>query len=236
MADATQLAEALADMVAAFSWGDMNAGEASAINQARQALAAFEAQAATAAEPVGEVQTYTGSILDGVSAPFNRVVWKDGIQPPPGTKLYAAPVARAAAAAEPKQEPAPVQFACWCADNGLQIFDTHDEAMEYANETLREYRRAATFDGEWSGDVDSMWVGAVHITHKPATTEADEEGGVDYELKGAALVAQPEPRKPLTDEQKENLVTAHFPEQRKRVLALIAAVEKFYGIKENPNG
>jgi hypothetical protein len=52
MADANQLAEALADMVAAFSWGDMNAGEASAINQARQALAAFEAQAATAAEPV----------------------------------------------------------------------------------------------------------------------------------------------------------------------------------------
>jgi hypothetical protein len=31
-----------------------------------------------------------------------------------------------------------------------------------------------------------MWVGAIHITHKPATTEADEEGGVDYELKGAA--------------------------------------------------
>ena len=49
----------------------------------------------------------------------------------------------------------------------------------------------------------------------------------------AAPVAQAEPRKPLTDEQKENLVTAHFPEQRKRVLALIAAVEKFYGIGAN---
>lgn len=68
----------------------------------RERIEALEAQLAMSpkqtsgtSEPVGEVQTYTGSILDGVSAPFNRVVWKDGIQPPPGTKLYAAPVAQA---------------------------------------------------------------------------------------------------------------------------------------------
>jgi len=37
-------------------------------------------------------------------------------------------------------------------------------------------------------------------------------------------------RQPLTDEQKENLIAAYFPNQRKEVLALIGAVEKFYGI------
>ena len=106
------------------------------------------------------------------------------------------------ALADAMAQPAPsltvgdaTKFACWDADNGLETFDTQSEALEYANETLREYRKQASFDGEWTGDVESMWVGAIHITHKPATTAPDEEGGVDYKLQPtqAQPAAQAEP-------------------------------------------
>lgn len=79
-------------------------------------------------------------------------------------------------------EPVAVKFACWDADNGMETFDTHAEALEYATATLSYYRDDAKSDGEWPGDVDSMWVGAIHITHKPAATMPDDDGGVDYAL------------------------------------------------------
>jgi hypothetical protein len=72
---ATQLAAALADMVAAFSWGDMNAGEAAALSNARQALAAFEAQAATSPK-----QTSGTSEPVTVTVERERVWIKRGVQ------------------------------------------------------------------------------------------------------------------------------------------------------------
>ena len=45
--------------------------------------------------------------------------------------------------------------------------------------SLREYRRSASFDGEWSGDVEAVKVG--HVTHFVAEL-GDDESGYDYRL------------------------------------------------------
>jgi hypothetical protein len=52
-----------------------------------------------AAEPVGRIETYVGEPgSKWPVAPFNRVVWANGMQPPPGTLLYTHPA--------PTQKPA----------------------------------------------------------------------------------------------------------------------------------
>jgi hypothetical protein len=60
------------------------------INIARKALAELGALQAQG-EAVGEVVTANGNIFNGVAAAFNQVVWSNGTQPPPGTKLYTHP-------------------------------------------------------------------------------------------------------------------------------------------------
>ena len=59
----------------------------------------------------------------------------------------------------------------------------------YAAESLREYRRSASLDGEWSGDVEAVKVG--HVTHFVAE-HGDDESGYDYRL----VTAIPAPEVP----------------------------------------
>ena len=87
-------------------------------------------------------------------------------------------------------------------DHGTEFFKTAAEAEEFANEGLKEYRKNAAIDGEWSNDVESIRVGTV--TRK--ATAVEQEGGFDYVLSDAAIAtqaAQPEPtvKQSLTVEQ-----------------------------------
>lgn len=80
-------------------------------------------------------------------------------------------------------DPAPAKpFFAYDPDNGVEWFETMQEAQAYATESLREYRRSASFDGEWSGDVEAVKVG--HVTHFVAEHGA-KETGYDYRLVSA---------------------------------------------------
>lgn len=70
-------------------------------------------------------------------------------------------------------------FFAYDPENGIEWFETMQEAQAYAAESLREYRRSASFDGEWSGDVEAVKVG--HVTHFVAEL-GDDESGYDYRL------------------------------------------------------
>lgn len=77
-------------------------------------------------------------------------------------------------------DPAPAKpFFAYDPENGIEWFETMQEAQAYAAESLREYRRSASFDGEWSGDVEAVKVG--HVTHFVAE-HGDDESGYDYRL------------------------------------------------------
>lgn len=83
-------------------------------------------------------------------------------------------------------------------DNGDVDFHTSEqEAIAWAKETLKTYRREANHDGEWAKDVESITVGLLPdgvsqedanddhslllITHK-ATAIGDEENGYEYQI------------------------------------------------------
>ena len=70
-------------------------------------------------------------------------------------------------------------FFAYDPENGIEWFETMQEAQAYAAESLREYRRSASFDGEWAGDVEAVKVG--HVTHFVAE-HGDDESGYDYRL------------------------------------------------------
>lgn len=115
--------------------------------------------------------------------------WKEGdsIHPDYDTvalrdvaRLYAKYDALYKAAAIPAPDPAPAKpFFAYDPENGIEWFETMQEAQAYAAESLREYRRSASFDGEWSGDVEAVKVG--HVTHFVAE-HGDDESGYDYRL------------------------------------------------------
>lgn len=80
-------------------------------------------------------------------------------------------------------DPAPAKpFFAYDPENGVEWFETMQEAQAYAAESLREYRRSASFDGEWSGDVEAVKVG--RVTHIVAE-HGDDESGYDYRLVSA---------------------------------------------------
>jgi len=54
-------------------------------------------------------------------------------------------------------------FAMDRAAGELDFFDTEQAAFDYAAETLKEYRRDARADGEWSLDVEDVTVGVVPV-------------------------------------------------------------------------
>lgn len=95
--------------------------------------------------------------------------------------------------------PVATKFAAWSADNGLEVFDTEAEALEYAAQTLKAYRDDAKFDGEWPDDTEDLWVGAIHITHKSRATEPDEQGGVDFELRPVSTHPAPSQERDKVD-------------------------------------
>ena len=81
----------------------------------------------------------------------------------------------------------------------LQEFDTESGAMAFAREALREYRRNARDDGEWSLDVTDVVVGRVDTdaadedaryvpTHR-ATAQGSEAEGYDYIMRPVDRVA-----------------------------------------------
>lgn len=86
-------------------------------------------------------------------------------------------------------------FFAYDPENGVEWFETMQEAQAYAAESLREYRRSASFDGEWSGDVEAVKVG--HVTHFVAE-HGDEASGYDYRMVSAIPAPEGGPRSQFT--------------------------------------
>ena len=86
----------------------------------------------------------------------------------------------------------------------LQEYETEAGAMAFARKALREYRRNAREDGEWSLDVTDVVVGredpdaadedARYVPTHRATAEGSDAAGYDYAMRpvgGAAPVPAP---------------------------------------------
>ena len=75
------------------------------------------------------------------------------------------------------------QWIVWSSEDGIfDEFDTEQEAIDVANETLALWREEACGEGEWGDGVE--YISVYRLAHSVAVSKEDDDG-VDYELRKA---------------------------------------------------